>query len=253
MEPIKVDISIKNQKFLPTRLYSITCYYCGKEIILNGRLLTLRLKSKYLPDKQSCPTGSKCHKIKQGEINRIRMVEGNCAHQGCEVTNAQKEKYVKTMSERGRYEDNSKRRKGKTLIELYGEDIAKKAIEKIREARMKQDDPRLGKKHSLESRLKMSEKKLGARGTKGIRGEYYSWYDDSIQYFDSSLEYVCFTIFNMKKLYWEKNKTILLPYEDINGYVRNYIPDIVIYTLFCEKTSKSSVSRMNRNQSKITF
>ena len=107
MEPIQIDLaspifsreSIKNSiKFF----YIIKCSYCGKRIILNGRLLNIRLKAKYLPSKQSCPSGSPCHKQKQSEINQIRKVEGTCANQGHRMTSSQKKQYVKNNEGKGK-------------------------------------------------------------------------------------------------------------------------------------------------------
>ena len=142
------------------------------------------------------------------------------------------------MRERGRYKENSLRRKGKSLEELYGEEQGKKAIEKIREARLRQADPRLGKRHSVESRLKMSIKRLDKPTTRGIRGQYYSYSSNSFQRFDSSLEYVVFVMLDIKGEYWERNNTLAIPYIDKKGITRHYIPDVLIYN---DSTRKSLV------------
>jgi hypothetical protein len=230
MEITKVDLSIHPIQHLAVKqLYSIQCSYCGKEIILSGRLLALRLKARYLPEKQSCPTGTTCHAKKQGEINQLRKLEGTCAHQGHHLTIEQKARYTQTMIARGRYRENSERRLGIPLRELYG-DKGEEAIQKIREARRRQADPRLGKKHSLESRQLMSTKRMGKHLSHGITGDIKQWHNKLPQHFDSSLEYVVFCMMNIQGLFWEKNTTLRIPYMDDSGVVRWYIPDILIYS-----------------------
>ena len=46
---------------------------------------------------------------------------------------------------------------------LMGHSVSKETREKLRQARLKQSDPRLGRKHSKETRLKMSKWQLGKK------------------------------------------------------------------------------------------
>ena len=218
-------------------LYKLKCAYCGETIIVNGRLLYLRLNTQYMAETQVCGNrNSTCYKRKQAEINKLRAMEGNTAAKGHKVSEEQKIKYIKSMTKNKRYEQMVEKRQGKTYEVMYGEEKAKEYKEKVRQARLKQADPRLGKKHSISSKLLMSIKsqenmERGKNPSKRyLHGKYYRWYDEIPQYFMSSLEYAYFCILNIHKVYWEKNYSkIRLPYLKDDGSLHFYSPDIIIY------------------------
>ena len=159
-------------------------------------------------------------------------------------------------------------RKGKTFEELYGIEEAEKKLAKIRAARAAQTgtehDPRLGKKHSISAKKKMSDHKKNLWQSKDkpyisplsgekvtykqlhqhigvlqwsaskynfyITGIIENWHTGFGEKYDSSFERAYMEELNAKKLYWHKNTHIAIPFIDVDGQEHCYVPDILIYS-----------------------
>jgi hypothetical protein len=83
-----------------------------------------------------------------------------CSNKEC-VARRKQEVYrtmVKKNKESGHYINNANKRRGKKIEEIFGEEIGKRTRDKIKFARLKQKDPRIGTTHSKKSKEEMSRK-----------------------------------------------------------------------------------------------
>lgn len=220
------------------------CQLCGKPFKLQGRVFKRRFdKDGYFRRAVFACQSKECtHKKKSIVAKSAAVREGQA--RGAITASAM--------------------RKGKTFEELYGIEEAEKKLAKIRAARAAQTgtehDPRLGKKHSISAKKKMSdrkkellqseEKKYSSRvsdelltfrqyceetlmltnnlGNKYKWGEYKNWFFKDLETYDSSYELAFMLKAEVEKTIYKKNTKFRLEYK-CNGEKHYYIPDFFIY------------------------
>lgn len=231
------------------KVYKLICDYCKKEFVLSSSQYAKRqyTKRKTGYDKNVCQDKD-CRKLQRQDVIKIMH-----------------RKNYKS----GHYERLKKERKGFSVVDLYGKEKAKIIRKQIRNARLRQADPRLGKKHSIQSKKKMSlsrrkflkknpnisknhglfmkqrysnlssrEKAKYSKRTQkqtltikrhSISGFIEYWYGGHT-FYESSYELAYFLELNEKRSFWKKNTSFLVSYFDTkSGCLKYQKPDVLFY------------------------
>lgn len=159
-----------------TKLVYIRCFYCNTLRDISFNYLIGRLNTKWFPERLICRK-SNCCKVKLKEINIYRAKIGASPAQGHIVTETQKMKRNKTMQKRyADYKPWSQKRKGKTYEEQFGVEQAKIIKKKISDYRttyqIGENEPHLGHKHSIQTKIKMSQRKKEFLQTEAYKNKY---------------------------------------------------------------------------------
>lgn len=156
----KNRVSIKNEGNIFCK-----CYYCNTIFLTQIKNLKKIAKSKYLNDRIVCRDNRECFKKKNIDILTYMHSIGKSPATGKLVTVEEIRKRLQTIEER--YGENkywSEKRRGVSLIELYGKEKGEFTLSLLKKAydeRAKQGIyPHSNKKHSHKSKELMSKKKV---------------------------------------------------------------------------------------------
>ncbi|MBN2838661.1 MAG: hypothetical protein JXM74_07875 [Fusobacteriaceae bacterium] len=151
----------KNKLNMNKKLY-IKCDFCFNTFESTFTKIQTVIESEFGYDVLNCPCDS-CKSEKKRYVIIKQTELGKTSAQGHVISDDQKRRWHIAIEKSGKLKEFSDNKKGKTIEEIYGEEIGRKTREKLKQWRKTQtgeNEPHLGCKNTEDSKKLMSESRL---------------------------------------------------------------------------------------------